>query len=88
LENYRTNLETDRELTPEDEDLIMNLSTAYLKKREEWKLEGKLEGVLEGKLEEKTEVAINLLREGLSLDLIARTVGISIDTLESLRDRL
>jgi predicted transposase/invertase (TIGR01784 family) len=88
LANYRTNLETDRELTPEDEDLIMNLSTAYLKKREEWKLEGKLEGVLEGKLEEKTEVAINLLREGLSLDLIARTVGISIDTLESLRDRL
>ena len=84
LANYRTNLETDRELTPEDEDLIMNLSTAYLKKREEWKLEGKLEGILEGKV----DTAINLLRLSISPEIIADSTGLSIETIESLRDRL
>ena len=33
--------EIPRSLTPEEEDLIMNPSAAYLKKQEEWKLEGK-----------------------------------------------
>jgi len=54
----------------------MKLSEAYLKKREEWKEEGKL------------EVVINLLREGFALDLIVRATGLSIETIESLRDRV
>jgi predicted HTH domain antitoxin len=54
----------------------MNLSAAYLKKREEWKEEGKL------------EVAINLLREGATLDLIVRATGLPIETIESLRSRV
>ena len=54
----------------------MNLSAAYLKKREEWREEGKL------------EVAINLLQEGSTLDLIIRATGLSIETIESLRDRV
>lgn len=52
----------------------MNLSAAYLKKREEWREEGKL------------EVAINLLQEGSTLDLIVRATGLLIETIESLRD--
>jgi hypothetical protein len=35
LANYRAILEARGQLTPEDEELIMNLSTAYLKKQEE-----------------------------------------------------
>jgi hypothetical protein len=76
LANYRANLESNRPLASEEEELIMNLSAAYLKKREEWKEEGKL------------EVAINLLREGSTLDLIVRATGLSIATIESLRDRV
>jgi alkylated DNA nucleotide flippase Atl1 len=70
LANYRAILEARGQLTPEDEELIMNLSTAYLKKQEEWKLEGKLE--------EKLEVARNLLREGTDVELIAKVTGLAI----------
>ena len=78
LANYRAKLEGNRSLTPEEEDLIMNLSAAYLKKQEEWKLEGKLEG--------KLEAAIGLLREGMTPEIIARALGIPIEAIEKLRD--
>jgi hypothetical protein len=58
----------------------MQLSEAYLKKREEWKEEGKTE--------EKLEVAMNLLREGSALDFIARVTGLPIATIQEFRDRL
>ncbi len=58
----------------------MKLSAAYLKKREEWKREGILEA--------KIEIAVNLLREGLSLDLIVEITELPIETIESLRDRV
>ena len=54
----------------------MNLSAAYLKKQEEWKLEGKL------------EAAIGLLREGMTPEMIARTLGLPIESIENLRPRL
>jgi predicted transposase YdaD len=57
----------------------VQLSAAYLKKREEWKEEGKME--------EKLEAAMNLLREGSSLDFIARATGLPIATIQELRDR-
>jgi hypothetical protein len=79
LADYRTNLESSSSLTFDDEELIMQLSAAYLKKREEWKEEGKME--------EKLELAVNLLREGSPLDFIARTTGLPIATIENLRDR-
>ena len=80
LANYRANLEANRPLESEEEELIMNLSAAYLKKREEWKDEGILEG--------KAITAINLLREGFSVDLIVRATGLPIETIESLLDRV
>jgi DNA-binding NarL/FixJ family response regulator len=54
----------------------MNLSVAYLKKKEEWKLEASL------------EAAVNLLRLGVASDTIAKGLGLSIETVEKLRDRL
>ena len=80
LANYRAKLEANRSLTLEEEELIMNLSAAYLKKQEEWKLEGKLEG--------KLEAAIGLLREGMTPEVIARALGLPIESIENLRPRL
>ncbi len=48
LTDYRANLEKRRKLTPDDEELIMNLSAAYLQKQQEWKKEGKKEGIQAG----------------------------------------
>jgi hypothetical protein len=50
LANWRKNLELRDNLSSEEQEDIMNLSPAYLKQREEWKLEGKQEGTLEGQL--------------------------------------
>ena len=80
LSNYRAILETRGALTPEDEELIMNLSTVYLKQRETWKQEGLEEGL-------KT-VAIALLREGIDFELILKTTGIDRDTLLTLQSHL
>jgi predicted transposase YdaD len=58
----------------------MNLSAAYLKKREEWKEKGKLEG--------KSEAALELLRAGVEADFIAQTLEISIKEVEKVRIHL
>jgi hypothetical protein len=91
LANYRTNLESSGPLSLEEENLIMNLSAAYLKKREEWKLEGRLEGKLEGKLEGrlegKLETAINLLKKDIGVAIIAEVTGLPIGHIEHLRDQ-
>jgi hypothetical protein len=76
LANYRAKLEDNRSITPEDEEFIMNLSAAYIKKIEEAKLEGKLEAALE------------LLRAGVAADFIVQTLGISIEAVEKLRINL
>lgn len=74
LADYRAKLEANRSLTPEEEELVMNLSAAYLKKREEWKEEAHI------------EAAIGLLREGISPEVISRVLGLSIEAIEKLRD--
>jgi predicted transposase/invertase (TIGR01784 family) len=84
LANYRAILEARGKLTPEDEELIMNLSTAYLKKREEWKQEGEQEGIKRG----RQEVACNLLREGSDIELIARVSGLTIAEVQQLSEQL
>ncbi len=84
LANYRANLEANRPLESEEEELIMNLSAAYLKKREEWKEQGILEGILEGKI----ITAVNLLRRGMDFQEISEVTGLPIETIEGLRDRV
>jgi predicted transposase/invertase (TIGR01784 family) len=88
LTDYRAILESRGSLTPEDEELIMNLSTVYLKQRETWKSEGLEEGRQEGRQEALETIAIALLREGLSIDLILKTTGISRDRLQVLQSNL
>jgi hypothetical protein len=74
LTNYRTKLEANRSLTPDEEELIMNLSAAYLKKQEEWKEEGKLETIMA------------FLRAGATPEFIAQAMEMPIATIEKLRD--
>jgi predicted transposase YdaD len=54
----------------------MNLSVAYLKKKEEWKLEVQL------------DIATSLLHKGIDIESIADSTGLPIETVEKLRDRL
>jgi predicted transposase YdaD len=42
--------------------------------------------VQEGRGEEKQDIARNLLREGLSIELIARTTGLSIEAIQQLQN--
>jgi hypothetical protein len=76
LTDYRANLESRRQLTPEDEELIMNLSAAYLKKQQEWKQAGQVQS--------RQEIAMNLWREGVSLELIVKATGLSMAEVEVL----
>lgn len=52
---WRTNLEIKQDLTNEERELIMNLSPAYLKWREDVRQEGRIEGLLEGRQEGQQE---------------------------------
>jgi predicted transposase/invertase (TIGR01784 family) len=49
------------------------------------KLQGELEGKLEGELQEKTKIALNMMRENMPLEVIARLTGLAIDRLQHLR---
>ncbi len=62
----------------------MNLSAAYLQKRSEWKEEGLQEGLQEGVY----KVARNLLRQGMTIELVAQVTELTIDRVKELRDRL
>jgi hypothetical protein len=55
LADWRQNLELRDNRTREEQEDIMNLSPAYLKQREEWKLEGRQEGRAEGRQEGRAE---------------------------------
>ena len=72
------------------------LDTAKLEGRLEGKLEGRLEGIkegeakglkkgkIEGKTEGKTEIAHNLKKMGLSIEMIIQATGLSAEEIESL----
>ena len=84
LTAYRAILESRRKITPEDEELLMNLSTVYQNLKEDWRKEGKKEG--EDIAMKK--VAIVLLREGSTIDLVQKATGLTIVQIQQLRDRL
>jgi hypothetical protein len=77
LADYRKQLEPRRTLSPEEEELLMNLSAAYLKQQQDWKQEGRQE--------ERVEVAIKLLNEGIAPELIMKITGFPIDAINQLR---
>jgi hypothetical protein len=81
LADYRAMLESRRlPITQDEEELIMNLSAAYLQKREEWKEEGAQERVF--------KVANNLLRQGMSVELVAHATELPIEQVNQLRQQL
>lgn len=52
------------------------------------KLEGRQEGRQEGRLEEKRKIALEMLKEGLSTQLIARITKLNNEEIETLRNNL
>lgn len=79
LTDYRAELASlGQTLTPEEEELVMNLSAAYLKKQQEWLQEG---------IQQKShDVVFAALREGISPELIARLTGLTMVEIEQLRE--
>jgi predicted transposase/invertase (TIGR01784 family) len=47
-------------------------------------IKGKAEGKAEGKLEERTQIALNMLHSGISIDLIAQITGLSLEQIQKL----
>ena len=58
----------------------MNLSAAYLKKRGEWQEEGEQRGIY--------RIANNLLRQGMSVELVSQVTELSIEQINQLREQL
>ncbi|MFN7285041.1 MAG: hypothetical protein ACK5UF_17110, partial [Dolichospermum sp.] len=75
LADWRKNLELRDNLSREEEEVIMNLSPAYLQQIEDWKREGKQEGKQEGKEEERFSLITSLL-EGRFGSLDAELSGV------------
>ena len=46
---------------------------------------GKSEGLVEGKIEERTQIALNIMRSGLKLDLIAQFIGLTPEQIQKLQ---
>jgi hypothetical protein len=85
LTDYRAKLETlGKQLTQEDEELIMNLSAAYIKKQQEWLEEGGRK-MLDRR---NQEITIAALRKGLDIALIMELTGLSLGEIEKLRESL
>ena len=60
------------------------LSNAKAEGKAEGRAEGKAEGRAEGKAEEKRAIAMNLLAQNVSLDVIAQATGLSIEDIKKL----
>ena len=52
------------------------------------KKEGMIEGKIEGKIEEKIEIAINLLKAGVSIEIVINATGLSKEQIEKLKTEL
>ena len=50
--------------------------------------EGKREGYEEGRSEAKLEAALNMLMENLSVEVVARCTGLSLETVQQLAGQL
>jgi hypothetical protein len=84
LGNLKVTLESQETIQPEDRDLIMQLSPLYLENIQAAKQEGKLEG----EHQKQQEIALKMLGENISFDVIERITGVSIEQLQSLRSQL
>jgi hypothetical protein len=84
---YLRDIPTDS-LTPEEQDFMKTMAQVdawYETEMNKAQLEGELRGKLEGKLEGKKEIAINLLRKNIALEVVAEVTGFTIEQLQQLR---
>ena len=92
LTAYRAILEARGQITPEDEELLMNLSTVYQNLKEDWRKEGQQEGKKEGRKEGEDiamkKVAIGVLQKRSDLDLILEVTGLTRQKIRQISDRL
>ena len=84
LTAYRAILESRGQITPEDEELLMNLSTVYLNLKEDWRQEGRQEG----RQFTMQQVAIGLLQRQSDIDLILEITGLTRQQIQQISDRL
>jgi hypothetical protein len=75
LSNLKVTLESQENIQPEDRDLIMQLSPLYL------------EQIQAAKQQQQQEIAVNLLRKNIPLEVISETTGVSLDRLQVLRSQ-
>lgn len=79
------------DLRKEEGILAQKLDDATAKGREEGREEGRQEGIKigheKGKKAEKIEVARNLLKAGVSIDIITQTTGLSVDYIEKIQEK-
>lgn len=80
LGNLKVTLEARTIIQPEDRDLIMQLSPLYLEQIQAAKQEGEQQ--------KQQEIAVNLIRKNIPLEVISETTGVSIEQLQSLRSQL
>jgi hypothetical protein len=88
LTAYRAILESRGKITPEDEELLMNLSIVYQNLKEDWREDGKKEGKKEGEDFAMKKVAIGLLQKKSDLELILDVTGLTQQQIQQLSDRL
>jgi hypothetical protein len=91
LASWRKNLEIRSKLTLEEREDFMNLSPAYLKEKEEWRLEGKLAGkrlMIENFLLAKFGNLDNELREIIELLMEVETPEVTRILLQDNREEL
>jgi predicted transposase/invertase (TIGR01784 family) len=84
LGNLKVTLESQTNIQPEDRDLIMQLSPLYLENIQAAEQKGKLEG----EQQKQQEIALKMLGENISFDVIERITGVSIEQLQTLRSQL
>jgi hypothetical protein len=80
LGNLKVTLEARTIIQPEDRDLIMQLSPLYLEQIQA--------AEQKGEQQKQQEIAVNLLRKNIPLEVISETTGVSIEQLQVLRSQL
>ncbi|MGF1677091.1 MAG: Rpn family recombination-promoting nuclease/putative transposase [Rivularia sp. (in: cyanobacteria)] len=65
---------------------IMRESVTYQLLVDEGKAEGKAEGRAEGSQEATRTIAVNMLKEGLAIDLIVKTTGLTVEEVQQLQN--
>ena len=71
-------------MNPEDRELY-ELRLKAIRDEMNIRYSGYIDGMAEGKAEEKTEIARNLLKENVNIELISKVTGLSIDEIEKLK---